>query len=149
MIALPPVDPADFIMRSGDEMQKCINEYFTEITLEEATQAEILDPKYAPELLGELRAEYIGKLRRIWNSVPSPSLGGFDENYKAPPVEAAGDLDVLQKAYQAALKRTLRERLSKDYKDVVAYKRLLKEYGERLLWAMHSRFVNALADIKE
>lgn len=147
MIALPPVDPADFIMRAGDEMQKCINEYFNEITLEEATQSEMLDQKYAPELLGELRAEYIGKLRRIWNSVPSPSLGGFDENYKAPPVEAAGDLDVLEKAYQAALKRTLRERLSKDYKDVVAYKRLLKEYGERLLWAMHDRFVKAVSDI--
>ena len=38
MIALPPVDPADFIMKAGDEMRKCINKYFDEITLEEAVQ---------------------------------------------------------------------------------------------------------------
>ena len=49
MIALPPVDPADFIMKSGDELQKCINKYFNEIPLEEAARPEILDPKYTPD----------------------------------------------------------------------------------------------------
>ena len=136
-------------MRSGDEMQKCIKEYFTEITLEEATRAEILDPKYAPDILGKLRSDYLGELERIWGSIPTYYRSGFSAAYQAPPLEVAGDLDVLEKAYQAAVKRTLRERLSKDYKDVVAYKVLLKEYGERLLWAMHDRFVKAVSEINQ
>ncbi|MBR5076463.1 MAG: hypothetical protein IKX28_05570 [Bacteroidales bacterium] len=146
MIALPPVDPADFIMKAGDEMRKCINKYFDEITLEEALQAGPLDPKYSPELLDKIRSEYYGELKHIWNTIPT-FTGSFEDLYQLPPVEAAGDLDALQKAYDAALRRTLRERLGNDYKDVVAYKLLLKQYGEELLRTMHGRFVDIAAEI--
>ena len=122
MIALPPVDPADFIMKSGDELQKCINKYFNEIPLEEAARPEILDPKYTPDLLGTLQAEYLSALERIWDSVPLHYRASFKAVYKVPSMEEIGDLDALQKAYQAAVKRTLRERLSKSEKDVIDYK---------------------------
>lgn len=143
MIALPPVDPADFIMQAGDEMQKCINKYFNEISLEDAIRAEPLDPKYAPDLLDRLQAEYYGKLERIWDTIPRYYRSAFKAAYQAPPLEVAGDMDALQAAYQAAVKRTLWEKLGRNYKDVTAYKLLLKQYGEALLWAMHSRFVDA------
>ena len=148
MIALPPVDPADFIMQSGDEMQKCIKKYFTEISLEEAAGAGALDPEYAPDLLDRLQAEYYSKLERIWESIPAYYHSGFQAAYRMPAPEEAGDPEVLQQAYQAALKRTLRERLSGDYRDVLAYKLLLKEYGQALLQAMHSRFIEAVSKIR-
>ena len=134
-------------MKAGDEMQKCINKYFTEISLEEATQAGILDPKYSPELLVRLRSEYSGKLEIIWDSIPTYYRSSFEAACNLPPLEAAGDLDSLQKAYDAAVKRTFRERLHNDYQDVIAYKLLLKEYGERLLMAMHGRFTDVVSDI--
>ena len=147
MIALPPVDPADFIMKSGDELQKCINKYFNEIPLEEAARPEILDPKYTPDLLGTLQAEYLSALERIWDSVPLHYRASFKAVYKVPSMEEIGDLDALQKAYQAAVKRTLRERLSKSDKDVIDYKNRLKSYCEALLWTMHDRFIDVIADI--
>ena len=147
MIALPPVDPADFIMKSGDELQKCINKYFNEIPLEEAARPEILDPKYTPDLLGTLQAEYLSALERIWDSVPLHYRASFKAVYKVPSMEEIGDLDALQKAYQAAVKRTLRERLSKSEKDVIDYKNRLKSYCEALLWTMHDRFIDVIADI--
>lgn len=147
MIALPPVDPADFIMKAGDELQKCINEYFNEISLEEATRGEILDPKYTPELLSVLQAEYYKKLETIWDSIPMYYRSSFQAVYQMPPVESAGDPEVLQKAYKAAVKRTLRERRRNDYKDVFEYKDLLKTYAEALLWNMHARFVDIASNI--
>ena len=147
MIALPPVDPADFIMKPGDELQKCINKYFNEIPLEEAARPEILDPKYTPDLLGTLQAEYLSALERIWDSVPLHYRASFKAVYKVPSMEEIGDLGALQKAYQAAVKRTLRERLSKSEKDVIDYKNRLKSYCEALLWTMHDRFIDVIADI--
>jgi hypothetical protein len=147
MIALPPVDPAEFIMESGNEMQKCINKYFNEIPLEEAARPEILDPKYSPELLGTLRDEYYAALERIWNSIPTYRHTSFEGLYETPELAVAGDLDALQKAYDAAVRRTLWERLSKNDKDVFKYKNLLKLYCEALLWNMHARFIDITADI--
>lgn len=148
MIALPPVDPADFIMQAGDEMQKCIDKYFNEISLDEAARGVPLEAKFSPELLAALQAEYYGALEKIWDTLPLRYIPNFDAAYKMPPLESAGDLDALQKAYEAAVKRTFRERLSKDYKDVVAYKLHLKGYGEALLWTMHARFVDAVTKIQ-
>lgn len=144
MIALPPVDPADFIMKAGDEMQKCIRKYFTDISLEDAARGELLDPKYSPALLGELRSEYLQKLESIWDSIPMHYRSSFEAAYEAPVPEQTGDLEALQNAYEAAVKRTLREKLGKDYKDIVQYKHLLKNYCESLLQAMHARFVEAV-----
>lgn len=147
MIALPPVDPADYIMQAGDELNKCINKYFNEITLEQAARAEPLDSKYAPELLEELQAEYLAYLERIWDSIPVRHRSSFKAAYRMPSLEVAGDLDALQEAYQAALKRTPREKRRKDFKDVMDYKLLLQGYGERLLRVMHAAFVDIVAEI--
>lgn len=147
MIALPPVDPADYIMMASEEMQKCINKYFNEITLEQVARAEPLETKFAPEMLDDLLAEYRACLERVWDSMPLRHSSSFAAAYRTPSVEAAGDLDALREAYQAALKRTPREKRRKDFTDVMAYKLLLQEYGERLLRAMHARFVDAVAEI--
>ena len=149
MIALPPVDPADFIMKSGDELQKCINKYFDEIPLEEAARADILDSRYTPELLAQLQAEYYAALERIWDTIPTYYRASFKAVYKNPSLEEIGDPDALQKAYQAAVRRTLRERLTRDAKDVVAFKNLLRQHGEALLWTMHQRFIDAAASINQ
>lgn len=146
MIALPPVDPAEFIMKSGDAMQKCIDKYFSEITLEEAARPEALDPKYAPEMLAAMQAEYYKTLETIWNAVPIPRGYDFKDVYRIPALEAAGDPATLQEAYDAAVKRTLWEKLGKNYEDVMAYKLLLKEYGERLLRAMQDSFAQLMAN---
>ena len=147
MIALPPVDPADFIMQAGDEMQKCINKYFNEISLDEAVRGEPLDPKFIPDLPAALQAEYYGALEKIWDAIPA-YRPNFKDAFKTPPLESVVDLDALQKAYGEALRRTFGERLRGDYSDVLAYKRLLKENSEALLWAMHSRFVDAVTKIR-
>lgn len=149
MIALPPVDPADFIMKAGDEMQKCINKLFNEVSLEEAANAEILDEKYAPDCLAKLQAEYYKKLEIIWASIPTYYHSSFEAVYKNPPLNVAGDLDALEKAYAAAVKRSFWEKLGKtNYKDVEAYKALLKQYADNLLGAMHGRFVDVVANIR-
>lgn len=147
MIALPPVDPADYIMMASEEMQKCINKYFNEITLEQAARAEPLDPKCSPEMLVELQAEYYWILDRLWNTIPSYYRSRIDADFRAPDLKEAGDPEILEKAYQEALRRTRQEKRRKDFKDVMEYKLLLQEYGERLLRAMHARFVDAVAKI--
>ena len=146
MIALPPVDPADFIMKSGDEMQRCFNKYFNEISLEDAARGELLDPKLSPALLGEVRDEYCGNLRGIWDSIPI-YMGDFDKLYQTLPLDVAGDPAALQKAYAEAVRRTLWEKLGNNYKDVMAYKLLLKEYAQNLLQAMHNQFVDIVAGL--
>lgn len=147
MIALPPVDPADFIMQAGDEMQKCINKYFSEISLEEASSADVLDPKYSPDLLKQIQAEYYQKLENIWASIPSYYHSSYASVAQMPPVDVAGDPEALKKAYQAAVKRSFWEKIGKsNYKDVMEYKSLLKQYAENLLVAMHHGFVDAVAN---
>ena len=149
MIALPPVDPADFIMKAGDEMQNCLNKLFNEVTLEEAANPEILDAKFSPDCLVKLQAEYYKKLEIIWGSIPTYYHSSFEAVYKNPPMDVAGDLQALEAAYAAAIKRSFWEKLGKtNYKDVEAYKTLLKQYAENLLGAMHGRFVDAVANIK-
>ena len=148
MIALPPVDPADFIMKAGDEMQKSINEYFNEISLDDAVNAEILDEKYAPQLLNKLYDDYYRKLEIIWDSIPTYYHSSFQAVYQAPSLEEAGDLEALQKAYAEAVKITFWEKLGKtNYKDVMAYKLLLKEYSENLLRTMHGRFIDIVSKV--
>lgn len=134
-------------MKAGDELQKCINKFFDEISLEEATRPEILDQKYTPELLDEIQADYYRRLEIIWDNIPTYYHSSFQAAYEMPPVESAGDPEVLKKAYDAAVKRTLGERLRKDYKDVFMYKTFLKGYAEALLWNMHARFVDAVSKI--
>ena len=146
MIALPPVDPADFIMKSGDELKNCFNAYFNEISLEDATRGEALDPKYAPELLEKMQSEYQEKLRGIWDSIPI-YMGDFDKLYQTLPLDVAGDPAALQKAYAEAVRRTLWEKLGNNYKDVMAYKLLLKQYAQNLLQAMHNQFVDIVAGL--
>ena len=146
MIALPPVDPADFIMKSGDEMRKCINKYLNEIPLEEAIQDEILDPKYSPTLLDEMGAEYYRELEKIWDSIPSYFRSSFKAAYTAPTPDVAGDRPALLRAYEDAVKIGFWEKLGKtNHKDVLAYKLLLKEYGQRYLQAMHLSFIDAVS----
>ena len=149
MIALPPVDPADFIMKSGDEMRKCINKYLNVIPLDEAIRDEVLDPKYAPTLLDEMAAEYHMALENIWDTIPSYFRSSFKAAYVAPTPDVAGDLLALQKAYEDAVKVGFWEKLGKtNYKDVLAYKLLLKEYGQRYLQAMHLSFIDAVSKIE-
>ncbi len=149
MIALPPVDPADFIMKAGDAMKKCINKYFSEISLEEAARSETLDPKYAPELLEKLQIEYYKELENIWATIPTYYHSSFEGKYKMPALQEAGDPEALKKAYQSAVKRSLWEKIgNSNYKDVLAYKSLLKQYAENLLVAMHGNFVDAVANIR-
>ena len=145
MIALPPVDPADFIMRSGDEMQKSINKYFNEISLDDAVKLEILDPDYTPDLIEKLQSEYYTALERIWNNSPIHHRASFQAAFKLPAVESICDLDALQKAYDEALKTSIWEKLGKtNYKDVMAFKLLLKEDCETYLNAMHGQFIEAV-----
>jgi hypothetical protein len=147
MIALPPVDPADFIMKSGDELLKCINKYFDEIPLEEAVRADILDSRYTPELLDQIQAEYYTALKSIWDTIPLHYRADFEAVYETPKMEEIGDLDALEQAYQKAVRRTLWERLSRNEKDVFEFKNRLKSYCEALLWTMHSRFIDIVAEI--
>lgn len=148
MIALPPVDPADYIMKAGDEMQNCFNKYLNVIPLEEAIQDETLDPKYSPNLLSEMGAEYLTELEKLWDTIPSYYRSSFKSAYEVPTPDVAGDLFVLQKAYEDAVKKSVWEKLGKtNYKDVLAYKLLLKEYGKKYLQAMHASFINAVSKI--
>lgn len=147
MIYVPPVDPADYIMQATEEMQKCINKYFGEISLEEASKPEILDDKYKPELLETLRGEYYKTLEKLWHSVPRSYGASFEGAVKFPAIEEREDL---RKAYAAATRRTFWERLGKsNYKDVLAYKQLLKAYGEELLNGMRNEFAASVARIND
>ena len=147
MIYVPPVDPADYIMQATDEMQKCINKYFGEISLEEASRPEVLDPKYTPDLRQTVASEYYRALEKIWHSVPTSYHASFEAIVKFPSMEVQEDLE---QAYAAAVKRSFWERLGKsNYKDVLAYKQLLKERCVGMLTNMQDQFTAGLVEINK
>ena len=145
MIYVPPVDPADYIIQATDELKKCINKYFGDISLEEASRPEVLDPKYSPELLVTLRKEYYKALEQIWASVPTSRRASFEGAVHLPAIERD---EALEQAYAAATRRSFWEKLGKtNFKDVLAFKQLLKERSEELLNGMHDEFTAALIKI--
>lgn len=150
MIWIEPVDPAEYIMQAGDELQKCINMYFGEISLQEAENPEILDEKFTPDLLKTINADYYRRLELIWNQVPTSYKRSFQAAFKQPPLEMGGDFNVLLDEYDAAQERKIFEKLFKtNHKDVSLYREHLKSFAEANLWEMHRVFVNAVTDINK
>lgn len=146
MIYIEQVDPAEFVLAADQIKQKLLARNFTEISLEEASKPEVLDPRYAPiDFLKGLQDEYYNALEQIWERYPTGGGRAFGKVYALPAFEACGDLDALEKAYKAAAKRTLWERVTKsNHKDVVEYKELLRLYSTSLLESMFGSFSDTL-----
>ena len=145
MIALEPVDPAEFILAADKNRQDLLARNFSEISLDEAANPEVLDPNYEPiAFLENLQAEHLDILNLIWRAYDFTRLT-FQNGYIVPPIDAAGDLAALEKAYKDASRRTLWEKVTKtNHKDVAEYKAMLNAYSERLLDEMYSRFSDAV-----
>lgn len=146
---IKPIDPAEFMVAASNEMAKCINHHFNEISLEEAAHPEILDKQYTEDYLEALRAEYFASLEQIWARGPMSHLASFSKVYRLPDISEAGDPLALDKAYRDASRRTLWERLTRtNHKDVYEYKSMLRLYSEALLNNMLTRFSDALIAVQ-
>ena len=145
MIAIEPVDPAELILAADKNRQDLLARNFTEISLEEAANPEVLDSKYEPiGFLEALQAEYYDNLHRIWNR-DRFTRASFEAAYNRPGLDSAGDLAALEKAYKDAVRRTLWEKIAKtNHKDVAEYKEMLRAYSERMLEEMYSSFGDAV-----
>jgi len=140
-----PMDPTDFIEAAEREKTKCILQYFGELSLNEAMNPEILEEKYRGDILEQLRADYYGRLKAIWNRSPLGTRKPFEEAYDLPDIVDAGNIIALDKAQKSASRRSLWEKLTKtNHKDITEYKALLQEYGEALLSSMQDNFSAAL-----
>lgn len=142
---IKPVDPAEFMVAAKNELDKCVTQYFREISLEEAAHPEILDAHYTEDYLERLVNDYYNRLEAIWSRSPLAVYRTFSSVYHKPAVEEAGDPSALSDAYKDASRRTLWERLTcTNHKDVTEYKELLHTYGESLLKNMLYRFSDAI-----
>ena len=146
MIYVEPVDPAEFILSADKIREKLLARNLDEISFEEASNPEILDKKLEPiSVLKAIQDEYYGELLDIWKLIPGRSLQ-FSKAYELPPLGAVGDLDSLQKAYKAASRRSLWEKVTRtNHKDIEEYKTMLRLYSESLLNVMFESFSQAVA----
>ena len=142
---IKPVDPVEFMDAASRELDKCVEHYFREISLEEAAHPEILDSHYTQDYLDRVFRDYYERLEKIWNRSPLSGRATFAAAYHAPAIEEAGDPMALDKAYKDAARRTLWERLTRtNHKDVFEYKQMLNTYGEAMLNTMLNRFAEAI-----
>ena len=147
MIYIEPIDPAELVLSADRQKQLLLSRNFSEISLEEASNPEIIDPKYAPvSFLMSLLDEYYAGLQRTWEL--DRTIGtSFTKAYELPPLDCAGDLKELESAYKSASRRSLWEKVTKtNHKDVAAYKEKLRLYSEALLQTMFDNFTKAVCN---
>ena len=145
---IKPVDPVEFMDAAIKEMSKCKDRYFSEITLEEAANPEILDAHYTEDYLLRIMNDYYRRLETIWERSPLANFATFSAVYHAPAPDEAGDPVALSEAYKDATRRTLWERLTRsNHKDVYEYKQMLNNYADALLNNMLARFADTIASV--
>lgn len=143
------INTADIIAAADKALERCLSEFFSEISLEEAAHPEILDDKYTEDILLKIQAEYYMTLKSLWDHSRISRLGSFSKYYDSPEVGQTVDMQALDKAYKDARRRTLWEKLTRtNHKDVLEYKQLLRQYSEALLSSMRDRFSMALSKLR-
>lgn len=122
-----------------------IDKYFGNIVSEAAIERPEEIGGYSLELPREVEAEYYTYLKGLWGIIApqgSPSFEEIIDKRHLSDSITKVDREAIKPAYEAAVRRTLWERITKtNHKDVTYYKGLLKRYTEDLLTALRCDFM--------
>lgn len=128
-----------------DKAEELINKYFGNLIKEAAIERPETIGEYSPELPKQIEAEYYAYLKELWEKIVPQGFPLFEEIIDKKHLSDSmteDDREAIKPAYNAALRRTLWERLTKtNHKDVTYYKGLLKRYTEDLLTALRCDFM--------
>lgn len=128
-----------------EKSEELINKYFGNLVKEAAVEMPEEIGDYSLELPRQIEAEYKAYLKDIWTEVAPQSSPSFEEIMNKKHISEQmtdNDREIIQPAYDAAVRQTLWERLTKtNHKDVTYYKGLLKRYTEDLLTALRCDFM--------
>ena len=125
-----------------------INKYFGNLVKEAAIEKPEEIGDYSLELPRQVEAEYYAYLKGLWEEIVPKCLFSFEEIMNKKHLSdrmTDDDREIIQPAYNNAVRRTLWERITKtNHKDVTFYKGLLKRYTEELLLALRCDFIEDL-----
>ena len=125
-----------------------INKNFGNLVKESAIEKPEEIGDYSLELPRQVEAEYYAYLKGLWEEIVPKCLFSFEEIMNKKHLSdrmTDDDREIIQPAYNNAVRRTLWERITKtNHKDVTFYKGLLKRYTEELLLALRCDFIEDL-----
>ena len=130
--------------------EELLKKYFGNLHKEAAIKQPETIGDYSLELPRQIETEYYDYLKELWREIAPSGSPSFDEiidkKYLSDQM-TDDDREIIKPAYDAAVTRTLWERLTKtNHKDVTYYKGLLKRYTEDLLSALRCDFIE---DVKK
>lgn len=131
--------------RCRSKADELVSKYFGNLVKEAAIERPEEIGDYSLELPKQIEAEYKAYLKALWIENAPCGLPTFEEIIDKQHLSDSmteDDREAIKPAYDAAVRRTLWERLTKtNHKDVTYYKGLLKRYTEELLMALRCDFL--------
>ena len=134
-----------------NKADELVSKYFGNLVKESAIERPEEIGNYSLELPKQIEAEYKAYLKALWiENAPcgSPTFEEIIDKQHLSDQMTEDDREAIKPAYDAAVRRTLWERLTKtNHKDVTYYKGLLKRYTEELLMALRCDFLEDVRKI--
>lgn len=131
--------------RCREKADELINKYFGNLIKEAAIEKPEEIGDYSLELPRQIEAEYYAYLKDLWTEIApqgSPSFEEIIDKKNFSNLMTDDDREIIPPAYDAAMHRSLWERITKtNHKDMSFYKGLLKRYTEDLLTALRCDFM--------
>lgn len=130
--------------RCCTKSEELINKYFGNLVKEVSIEDSETIGDYNPDLPKQIEAEYYKYLKDLWAEIMLSDSSSFEEIIDKKHMSdrmTDDDFEMIKSAYNAVT-RTFWERLTKtNYKDVVYYKGILKQYTEDLLLTLRCDFI--------
>ena len=128
-----------------NKAEELLEKYFGKLIQEAAIEQPETIGDYSLDLPKQIETEYYGYLKVLWKEIAPEGAPLFEEiidkRHLSDSITKV-DREAIKPAYEAALRRTLWERITKtNHKDVTYYKGLLKRYTEELLLALRCDFM--------
>lgn len=134
-----------------NKADELIDKYFGNLVKEAAIERPEEIGDYTLELPKQMEAEYKAYLKELWTEIApcgSPTFEEIIDKQHLSDQMTEDDREAIKPAYDAAVRRTLWERLTKtNHKDVTYYKGLLKRYTEELLLSLKCDFLEDVRGI--
>ncbi len=132
-----------------DREEKLLKGYFYNLVKEAAQERPEYIGKYTPDLPYKIESEYREYLdflvRQLFPEDETISVDNFLDEEKLRTLITDDDREIIQTAYEKAMKRSVVERLTKtNHKDVTFYKGLLEAHAKDLLLVMRTDFLEEL-----
>lgn len=128
-----------------EKADELINKHFGNLTKEAAVEMPEEIGDYSLELPQQIEAEYNAYLKQLWAKIAPQDLPSFEEIMNKKHLSdqmTEDDREAIKPAYDAAVRRTLWERITKtNHNDVTYYKGLLKQYSKELLLTLRCDFM--------